>query len=74
MIVESEYRGYRIEVNAELADGLWNAQVRIRRIFSEEKPHVEVVTCRKQTAKVAEERGAIYARRWVDRQPQRPRS
>jgi len=28
---------------------------------------VERVTCRKPTAKVAEERGLIYARRWVDR-------
>jgi hypothetical protein len=72
VIVESEYRGYRIEVNAELADGLWNAQVRIRRIFSEEKAHVEIVTCRKNTAKVAEQRAAIYARRWVDRQLRPP--
>jgi hypothetical protein len=32
------------------------------------KPHVEIVTCRKPSAKVAEERAAIYARRWVDRQ------
>jgi hypothetical protein len=71
VIVESDYRGYRIEVNAELAAGLWNAQVRIRRIFSEEKPHVEVVTCRKQTANQAEERAAIYARRWIDRKPYR---
>jgi hypothetical protein len=74
VIVESDYRGYRIEVNAELADGVWNAQVRIRRIFSEEKGHVEVVTCRKQRAKVAEERAAIYARRWVDRQAPPPRA
>lgn len=66
MIVEPDYRGYRIEVNAELADGAWNAQVRIRRPLSEEKPHVELVTCRKPTAKVAEERAAVYARRWVD--------
>jgi len=36
-------------------------------MFSEDKPHVERVTCRKPTAKVAEERGVIYARRWVDR-------
>ena len=67
MIVEPDYRGYRIEVNAELADGTWNAQVRIRRTVSEEKAHVELVACRKPTAKVAEERAAVYARRWVDR-------
>jgi hypothetical protein len=46
VIVESDYRGYRIEAPAELTDGLWNAHVRIRRIFSEDKAHVEVVTCR----------------------------
>jgi len=74
VIVERDYRGYRIEVNAELAGGLWNAQVRIRRILSEDKAHVEVITCRKPTAKVAEERAAVYARRWVDRQAHRPLS
>ena len=71
MIVESDYRGYRIEVNAEAAGGVWNAHVRTRRILSEDKPHVEIVTCRKPTANVAEERAVIYARRWVDRQPMR---
>jgi hypothetical protein len=29
-------------------------------MFSEDKPHVERVTCRKRTAKIAEERGVIY--------------
>jgi hypothetical protein len=38
VIVESNYRGYRIEVNAVAAGGVWNAQVRIRRILSEDKP------------------------------------
>ena len=71
MIVESDYRGYRIEVNAEAAGGVWNAQVRIRRILSEDKPRVVIVTCRKPMAKVAEERAVIYARRWIDRQARR---
>ena len=66
VLMETSYKGYRIEVNAELADGAWDAQVRIRRVLSEEVPHVELVTCRKPTAKVAEERAAVYARRWVD--------
>jgi hypothetical protein len=39
----------------------------VRRTFTEDKPHVEIVTCRKPSATVAEERGMIYARRWVDR-------
>jgi hypothetical protein len=67
MLVEPDYKGFRIEVTAQHVDGAWDAEVRIRRMFSEDKPHVERVTCRKPTAKVAEERGVIYARRWVDR-------
>ena len=66
LLIETDYRGHRIEVNAQHVDGAWDAQVRIRRMFSEDKPHVERVTCRKPTATVAEERGVIYARRWVD--------
>ena len=31
-------------------------------MFSEDKPHVERVTCRKPTARAAEERGVIYTR------------
>jgi hypothetical protein len=63
LIVETDYRGDRIEVTAQHVDDAWDAEVRIRRMFSEDKPHVEHVTCRKPTAKVAEERGVIYARR-----------
>jgi hypothetical protein len=54
-------------VNAQHTDGAWNAEVKIRRILSDANPRVEVVTCRKPTAKAAEERAAVYARRWVDR-------
>jgi hypothetical protein len=71
LLIETDYHGHRIEVTAQHIDGAWDAEVRIRRMFSEAKPHVERVTCRKPTAKVAEERGVIYARRWVDRQPMR---
>src|SRR5882724_2588710 len=46
MIVEPDYRGHRIEGNAVHVDGVWNAEVCIRRLFSEEKPHVETITCR----------------------------
>jgi hypothetical protein len=66
LLIETDYRGHRIEVTAQHVDGAWDVEVRIRRMFSEDKPHVERVTCRKPTAKVAEERGVIYARRWVD--------
>ena len=67
LLVERDYKGFRIEVNAQHADGAWDVEVRIRRTLSEAKPHVERVTCRKPTAMVAEQRGVIYARRWVDR-------
>ena len=73
MLVEPNYRSFRIEVAAQHVDGAWNAEVRIRRILSEMKPHVEQVTCRKPTGKVAEERGLVYARRWVDRNAGRER-
>ena len=51
---------------AQRVNGAWDAEVRIRRRLSASKPHVERVTCRKSSAKVAEERSVIYARRWVD--------
>jgi hypothetical protein len=67
VIVEPDYRGHRIEVIAQHVNNAWNAEVRIRRMLTEGKPHVEVMTCRKATAAVAEQRGVIYARRRVDR-------
>jgi len=67
VLIEPNYKGFRIEVHAEHADGAWNAEIRIRRTLSEMAPHVLVVTCRKPTAKVAEERAAVWGRRWVDR-------
>jgi hypothetical protein len=51
---------------AELSDGAWDTVVRIRRVLTDDKPHVERVTCRKVNAELAETRAAIYARRWVD--------
>src|SRR5438093_12010502 len=60
-------------VTAQRVDGVWDAAARVRRILSETKPHVEQVTCRKPSAKVAEERGLVYARWWVDRPAGRDR-
>ena len=68
LLIDSDYRGHRIEVIAQHVDGAWDAEIRVRRTFTEDKPHVERVTCRKPPAQVAEERAAVYARRWVDRQ------
>ena len=67
MKIVHDYRGYRIEVNARESSGAWDAEARIWRLFSEEKPRVEIVTCRKPTAETAEERVVVYARQWVNR-------
>jgi hypothetical protein len=67
LLIEPDYRSYRIEVTAVRVDGAWNANIRVRHTFSDMQPHTEVVTCRKPTAKAAEERAAVYARRWVNR-------
>jgi hypothetical protein len=66
MIVLSDHRGHRIEVNAVAVDGRFNAEVRIRWHAVNAKPHIEVVTCYKLTAEHAERAGEIWARRWVD--------
>jgi hypothetical protein len=70
VLIEPGYVGYRIEVFATaVGGGRWNATVRIRRLFTEERPHVEIVTCRKATEALAEERAMIVAKRWVDVNP-----
>jgi hypothetical protein len=66
MIVEPIYKSHRIEVYVALVDGAWDATVRIRRVLTDDKPHVERVTCRKVSAALAETRAAIWARRWID--------
>jgi hypothetical protein len=66
MIVESDYRGFRIEVVAVHVDGAWGAEVRIRPTLSEAKARVGRMSCRNATAKVAETRAVAAARRWVD--------
>jgi hypothetical protein len=53
------YRGHRIEVNAVAVDGRYNAEVRILRLFSRDKPHVETVTCLKLTPELAEYAGEL---------------
>ena len=68
MIVISDYRGFRIEVDAIGSDGRWNADVRIRRTLSSDKPHHERLSCYKPTAEYAEWAGMLSARRWIDRQ------
>ncbi len=67
MIVESDYRGYQFEVVAFQVEGAWDADVRIRRTPSKVMTCAGRLTCRKPTAEVAEERGALCARRWIDR-------
>jgi hypothetical protein len=66
MIVLPDYRGHRIEVNAVRADERYNAEVKSRRTLSQDKPHVDTVTCLKLTPDLAEHSGLIWARRWID--------
>ena len=68
MIVVPDYRGFRIQVDAVAAEGRWNADLRIRRVLSADKPRVERVTCYKLTAEHAERAAEVWARRWVDAQ------
>ena len=68
MLIDADYRGHRIEVNAVAVDGRWNAEVRIRQYTVNAKPHVEVVTCYKLTPGHAEIAGARWAQRWIDAQ------
>jgi hypothetical protein len=68
VIVVSDYRGYRIEVEAVavVAGGRYNADVRMRRLFSRDKPPVERVTCYKPTRDSAEHAGELWAKRHID--------
>jgi len=61
MIVEPTYRGWRIEVNAISAGDRFNAEVRLLRLFSRDKPPVEAVTCLKLGAEHAERAGYMGA-------------
>jgi hypothetical protein len=62
MLVEPDYRGHRIEVNAVAEGKHWNADVIIRCTLSSDKPHSDRVTCYKLTAEHAEwGRGALGA-------------
>jgi hypothetical protein len=63
VLIESDYRNHRIEARAVAADGRWNAEVCILRLFSQEKPRIERVTCFKLTPDLAEHAGALWARR-----------
>jgi hypothetical protein len=67
MVIESDYRGYRIEVIAVAIEGGWDADVRIRRTPSRVTMCAGHLSCIKPTAEVAEQSGALCARRWVDR-------
>lgn len=60
------YRGFRIDVVAQLVGNAWNAG-RIRRTLSQLKPHVEQVTCKKSTAIEPEKAGELWVAVWVDR-------
>ena len=66
VLIEPDYRGSRIELNAVAEGDHWNAEVRIRQHAVHAKPHVEIVSCYKLTAEHAERAGMLWARRWID--------
>ena len=66
MLIEPDYRGFRIEVNAVAAEDRRNAEVRTPRLFSREKPRVETVTCYKLRAEHGERAGMLWPKRWID--------
>jgi hypothetical protein len=66
-MVESDYRGYRIEVVAYQVEGVWDGDIRIRSAQSKATACAGLLSCRRPTAKVAEERGVACARQWIDR-------
>jgi|SoiMetStandDraft_2_1073263.scaffolds.fasta_scaffold03330_6 hypothetical protein len=61
MMVVPDYRGFRIEVNAVAVQDRFNAEARVRRLFSREKPQAEIVTCLRLWAEDAERAGAFIA-------------
>ena len=66
-MIESDYRGYLVEVIAFEIEGGWDADVRIRDAQSKGLMCAGQLSCRKQTAKIAEKSGARCARDWIDR-------
>jgi|GEM_PF-1771166 hypothetical protein len=67
-VIVDYYRDHRIDVNAVSAGDRWNAEVRIRRTLSPDKPHVDTVTCYKLRPDHAEHSALIWAQRWIDLQ------
>ena len=67
MIVVPDCRGHRIEIAASSVDGgRFNTVVHIRRTLSEAKPVVEMVTCLKVNAALAEQASERWATRHID--------
>jgi hypothetical protein len=66
VIVEPDYRGHRIEVNAAADGARWNANVTLRRSLSSDRPHHMNLSCYKLTAEHAEWAGMLWAKRWID--------
>ena len=66
MLITHDYRGYRIEVVAVRTDDRWDATVRTRRLFTEEKARLDTVRCQQASADLAEHRALVWAKRFVD--------
>jgi hypothetical protein len=66
MIVVPNYRGFRIEITAQLVDGAWDAGILIRCLLSNEVRRTKYVACHKPTPEEAEHSADLWARRWMD--------
>jgi hypothetical protein len=66
LIVVPNYRGFRIEIAAQMVNGAWDAGVRIRCPQSNEVRRTKYLACRKSTPAEAEHSADVWARRWMD--------
>ena len=69
MLIEADYRGHRIEVNAQHVDGAWEITPYCSATVAVGFRHVTLSTCGLSSVNVRRMRTSVshYARRWVDR-------
>ena len=66
MMVVRNYRGFRIEIVAQLVGNQWDARVQIRSGLTNGVRRSAYLSCRKPTATEAEHAGDAWARRLMD--------
>lgn len=66
MIIVRNYRGFRIEIVAQLVGNQWDARVQICSRLTNEVRRSAYLSCRKATAAEAERNADAWARRLMD--------